>query len=119
MRRLSAACAALLLVVWVVPVFAVDVTGELVDLSCYTKDKVKNIGAAHRECAMMCAKMGMTAAVVTATGEVYLVGGDLAKDNNARLVRHMSHQVAVQGSLAIGNNGTKTILATSIKMVSP
>lgn len=119
MRKLSAAFAAVCLAGSVVPAFAVDVTGELVDLSCYTKDKVKNVGAAHRECAMTCAKMGMTVALVTATGEVYLVGGDLAKDNNARLVRHMSHKVAVQGSLAIGNDGSKTILATTIKMISP
>jgi hypothetical protein len=117
MRRLSAACAAVLLLVCAVPVFAVDVTGELVDLSCYTKDKTKNVGAAHRECATMCARMGMTAALVTAAGEVYLVGGDLAKDHNARLVRHMGHTVAVQGSLGIGNDGTKTILGTSIKMI--
>jgi len=117
MERLCAALTALFLFVWVAPAFAADVTGELVDLSCYSKDNVKNVGAAHQECAVTCAKKGLTVALVTEKGEVYIVAGDLAKDNNARLVRHMSHKVALQGSLGV-NNGTKTILAAAIKTIS-
>ena len=43
---------------------------------------------------------------------------ELAKDKNARLVRHMGHKVSVQGSLGIAADGTKTIDGTTIKMVS-
>jgi hypothetical protein len=97
--------------------YAADVTGELVDLACYKKDGAKNRGAAHQECAMTCARKGMTVALVTEQGEVYLVGGALAQNSNARLVNHMSHKVSLQGSLAI-ENGTKTILASAMKMIS-
>lgn len=117
MRRLALILTGMFVFVAVAPVWAVDVTGELVDLACYTKDKAKNVGAEHRDCAMMCAKMGMTVALVTANGEVYRVAGELAKDKNARLVRHMGHKVAVQGSLGIAADGTKTIEGTTIKMV--
>jgi predicted metal-binding protein len=96
---------------------AADVTGELVDLACYKKDGAKNRGAAHQECAMTCARKGMTVALVTEQGDVYLVGGALAQNNNARLVNHMSHKVSLQGSLAIDNE-TKTILASALKMIS-
>ena len=96
---------------------AADVTGELVDLACYKKDGARNRGTAHQECAMTCARKGMTVALVTEHGDVYLVGGALAQNNNARLVNHMSHKVSLQGSLAI-DNGTKTILASAMKMIS-
>jgi hypothetical protein len=118
MKKLSAGLAGVLLFVVAAPAWAVDVTGELVDLACYTKDQAKNVGAEHRDCAMTCAKMGMTVALVTANGEVYRVAGELAKDRNARLVRHMGHKVAVQGSLGIAADGAKTIEGTTIKMVS-
>lgn len=114
MKKLCTALTAVFLFILVSPALAVDVTGELVDLTCYTKDKVKNVGAAHQECAVTCAKKGMTAAVVTDSGEVYEVSGALAENNNARLVRYMGQRVAVQGSLGV--DGTKkTILASSIK----
>lgn len=118
MKHLRAAFPVVLLSMLVAPAFAIDVAGELVDLSCYNKDKAKNVGPAHQECAMTCAKKGMTVALVTDSGEVYAVGGDLAKDNNARLVRFMSQKVAVQGSLVVGNDGTKTILGVSLKRMS-
>jgi hypothetical protein len=97
-------------------VLAADVTGELVDLACFKKD-AKNRGTAHQECAMTCARKGMTVALVTEHGEVYLIGGALAQNNNARLVSHMSHKVSLQGSLAV-DNGTKTIFASALKMIS-
>ena len=117
MKRLCAALTAVFLFILVAPAFAVDVTGELVDLSCYNKDKVKNVGTAHQECAVLCAKKGMTAAIVTDSGEVYRVSGALAENNNARLVRFMGQRVAIQGSLGVSNDGTKTILGGAIKRV--
>lgn len=114
MKKVCTALTAVFLFILVTPAFAVDVTGELVDLACYTKDKVKNVGAEHQECAVTCAKKGMRAAVVTESGEVYEVSGALADNNNARLIRFMGQKVAVQGSMGI--EGTKkVILASSIK----
>jgi hypothetical protein len=117
MERLRTALAAALVLLFSPVVFGADVTGELVDLSCYKKDDVKNRGPAHQECATICAKKGMTVALVTEAGEVYLVGGQLAKNNNERLIKHMSHTVSLQGSLGV-DNGTKTILASAMKMIS-
>jgi hypothetical protein len=114
MKKVCTALTTVFLFILVTPAFAVDVTGELVDLACYTKDKAKNVGAAHQECAVTCAKKGMTAAVVTDAGEVYEISGALADNNNARLARFMGQKVALQGSLGV-NAGKKVILASSIK----
>lgn len=94
------------------PVFAATETikGELVDQTCYKKD-AKNVGAAHRECGQTCAKKGMPMAILTADGKLYTITGDLAANNNAKLVPHVSHQVEVTGDVS-----GDTISATTIKM---
>ena len=101
---------------------AAEVTGVLVDKACYTKDKA-NTTNAHKgmseTCAQACAKKGNTVALVTEKGEVYDVMpmGSLAGDNNAKLVPHMSHKVALTGDV-VDAKGTKTIHATSLNMIS-
>jgi hypothetical protein len=99
------------------PAFAATQTvkGELMDQACYTKDKVANVGAAHRECAQTCAKKGQPVALVTADGKIYQVTGDLAADNNAKLVAHMSHMVELTGDVS-DKDGKMTIAATDLKM---
>jgi len=119
MKKLCLALAALFVFALAAPALAIDVVGELVDLSCYNKDKVKNVATAHQECAVTCAKKGMTVALVTEKSEVYSIGGALAENNNARLVRHMGYKVAVQGSLGVSADGSKTILGGALKRVSP
>jgi len=111
---------ALALLVAAPPAFAADVTitGELVDQGCYVKDKVKNRGVAHQDCATNCAMKGQTAALVTDDGEVYAVAGDLTKDNNMMLAPHMSHRVVLTGAVS-EKDGGKVINATTIKMAPP
>jgi len=98
------------------------VTGVLVDKACYTKDKA-NTTNAHKgmgdTCAADCAKKGQQVALVTSTGEVYDVTGDLAANKNEKLVAHMSHTVALTGEVTEAK-GTKSIAAsaTGLKMVS-
>jgi hypothetical protein len=93
-----------------------------VDKACYTKDKA-NTTNAHKgmgeTCAQACAKKGNTVALVTDKGEVYDVMpmGKLAGENNATLVPHMSHKVALTGDV-IDVKGTKMIHATDLKMIS-
>ena len=43
--------------------------------------------------------------------------GDLAGENNAKLVPHMSHKVALTGDV-MEANGKKMIHATALKMIS-
>jgi hypothetical protein len=101
---------------------AAEVTGVLVDESCYTKDKA-NTTNAHKgmgeTCAQACAKKGNTVALVTEKGEVIEVMpmGDLAGENNAKLVPHMSHKVTLTGDV-MDVKGKKMIHATALKMIS-
>jgi hypothetical protein len=118
MRKLSAGLtAAAFLVTLGAPVLAATqtVTGELVDQACYMKDKVANVGASHRECAQTCARKGQPVALVTADGKIYQVMGELAMNDNAKLVPHMSHTVELTGDVS-EKDGKLTIAATDLKM---
>jgi hypothetical protein len=104
------------------PAYAAEVTGVLVDKACYTKDKA-NTTNAHKgmgeTCAQACAKKGNTVALVTDKGEVYDVMpmGELAGDNNAKLVPHMAHRVTLTGDVMSAKD-SKMIHATALKMIS-
>jgi hypothetical protein len=104
--------------------YAAEVTGVLVDLACYTKDKA-NTTNAHKgmgeTCAQACAKKGATVALVTEKGEVYeiMAMGGLAGENNAKLVPHMSHTVTLTGDVVESKDKkTRMIHATALKMIS-
>lgn len=94
------------------------VTGELVDVACYTKDKVKNRGVVHHDCATLCAMKGDTLAVVTDEGVVYEIAGELTKDRNAFLAPQMTRRVVVTGNV-VEQNGKRIISATSVKIAGP
>lgn len=99
-----------------------SVTGVLVDRACYTKDKT-NTTMAHKgmsaTCAADCAKKGQQVALVTPTGDVYNVTGEVAADMNAKLVPHMSHTMTLTGEVT-DVKGVKSIAvaAAGLKMVS-
>jgi len=99
------------------------ISGQLIDQSCYKMNSA-NTGVDHKmpsgdvkDCAITCAKMGRPVALLTADGKVYTVTGDLAANNNAKLVPHMSHKVELTGDVS-ETGGTMMIAATSLKMVS-
>jgi hypothetical protein len=126
MRRLFAAVAAwVLCAVAVGPVLAATetVTGTIVDQSCYLKDKANNAGVDHKmpadvkECALACAKKGRPMALLAADGKVYTIAGGLAADNNAKLVGHLGHKVAVTGDV-VTKDGATTITAADLKMAA-
>src|ERR1035437_8907585 len=52
----------------------VTVQGEILDMACYMAKGSK--GAAHKACAVMCAKKGVPMGVLTDAGEVYLLLDD-------------------------------------------
>jgi len=98
------------------------VTGVLVDRVCYTKDKA-NTAVAHKgmsaACAQECAKKGQPLALVTSTGELFTVVGDLAANKNEKLIPHLSHTVTLTGDVTGDTvNVRKTIWASELKMVS-
>jgi len=98
------------------------ISGQLIDQTCYKANKA-NTGVDHKMpadtpgCATTCAKMGLPVALLTADGKVYNVTGDLAANNNAKLVPHMSHKVELTGDVT-EKGGAMTIAATSLKMIS-
>ena len=98
-------------------------SGQLIDQTCYKLNKA-NTGVDHKmpdgptaDCAATCAKMGQPVALLTADGKVYTVTGDLAANNNAKLVPHLSHKVELTGDVT-EKGGTMTIAATNLKMIS-
>ena len=99
------------------------ISGQLIDQVCYKMNK-SNTGVDHKmpsgdeaNCAVTCAKMGQPVALLTSDGKVYTVTGDLAANNNAKLVPHLSHKVELTGDVT-EKGGTMTIAATTLKMVS-
>ena len=107
------------------PAFAAveTVTGTLVDQNCYMKDKANNLGVDHKMpadvkgCAIGCAKKGQPLALVTKDGKVYTIAGGLAADNNAKLVAHLGHTIAVTGDV-VAKGDANTITSSELKMVS-
>ncbi len=98
-------------------------SGQLIDQICYKMNK-SNTGVDHKmpsgdeaNCAATCAKTGQPVALLTSDGKVYTVTGDLAANNNAKLVPHLSHKVELTGDVT-EKSGTMTIAATSLKMIS-
>ena len=100
------------------PAFAKTETvkGEVVDQTCYMKDKAK-VGASHKDCADSCAKKGAPLAILTTDGKVYQITGGLAADNNAKLVPHVTHTVEITGDVT-EKDGKMSIAADSLKMIS-
>jgi hypothetical protein len=122
MRKVFAAVsAAAFMVVLALPAFAAEtVKGKLIDQGCYLKDKASGAGNDHgdmKDCATMCAKKGQPVALLTDDGKVLTVTGELAKDNNAKLVAHMGHTVELTGDVTTAD-GKSAIAATNLKMIS-
>ena len=106
--------------------YAAEVSGILVDLACYTKDKANTTNAhagMSATCAQDCARKGQQVAIVTPKGEVYevMAMGGLAGESNAKLVPHMSHTVTLTGDITAPAADSKTknqvLHATALKMI--
>lgn len=82
---------------------SVRVSGQLVDLACYSQDKV-DVGIAHQgkglDCAQSCAKEGYQVGLLTSDGKVYHIIGGLAANKNAKLWPHMAQTVTITGSVS-------------------
>ena len=60
---------------------------------------------------------GRPMALLTSDGKVYTLGGDLAANNNAKIIPHISHTVEVTGDVT-QKDGKATIAAAAMKMIS-
>jgi hypothetical protein len=94
---------------------ATTITAEVVDLVCYLNGGMK--GAAHRECAQMCADNGLALGFLGSDGQIYLASGlgMPAAPTNPQLRPHAEHTVEVKGKL-FERSGTRSIVIESISM---
>src|SRR5437870_1284282 len=99
------------------------ITGKVVDMSCYTKDKANNAGMDHKmpadtkDCATACAKQGRPLALLTSDGKVYEIAGALADNKNEKLIPHITHTVSITGD-TMEMGGKMMIHGSELKMVS-
>ena len=122
-RVFAGLTAAAFIVVLGAPAFAAveTVKGQVVDQSCYIKDKA-NTGKDHKmpqdvaDCAIACAQKGRPMALLTSDGKVYTIEGDLAANNNAKLIAHITHTVEVTGDV-MTKDGKMMIPSTALKMI--
>jgi hypothetical protein len=111
MRKMFAiAAAAALAAAMTIP----TVKGEVVDVACAKSKGDGGKGDGHAACAMSCAKRGQPVGILTADA-VYVVTGDYAANNNAKLLDFVSKQVEVTGEVN-EKDGQKTIAVKAIKL---
>ena len=95
------------------------VTGQVVDLVCYARNNA-NTGLDHdsgRVCAIACVKWeGNPAGIVATDGKVYQFAGGLVANNNAKIVPHLTHTVAVTGEV-YEKDGMMMLSANDVTMV--
>lgn len=71
------------------------VTGEIVDVSCYTQ--LGKRGEAHKACGAMCVASGSPAGLLTSDGTLYLLMAEPhhpRRDGKASLAKHLSEHMA-------------------------
>jgi hypothetical protein len=72
------------------------ITGEVVDLVCYTDSGAS--GTAHADCAKVCMNAGLPVGLKAKDGKTYVLVGD-HKPMNAELVQYAAKTVTMKGKL--------------------
>lgn len=89
--------------------------GEVVEISCYTKQGVaKGTGAAHAACALDCVKQGKPLGLLTDGDGLFRFIGDYADNNNAKLIPFIGKQVEVKGTREIHTDYRPAIRPTKV-----
>jgi len=90
----------------------VTITGQVVDLNCYTTMGAS--GASHKTCAVACAKAGVALAILSSDGNLYMPVSSKAGDpQNSRLEPFAEGRVKVTGTHRMAN-GMHTIQIKTI-----
>jgi hypothetical protein len=96
------------------------VTGNVVDLVCYARNKA-NTGLDHdqgRVCAIACIRWeGNPAGIVTAEGKAYQLTGGVLGKNNSKIADHIAHTVTITGSV-YEKDSMAMLSADTLTMVS-
>ncbi len=99
-----------------VPALAETVTGEVVDVECFTELGQNGTGEEHVACALRCARRGESLGILTDAG-VYVITGEMAQNNNAKLLDYIGKNVEATGMVTY-DHGYILIEVGSIKVKS-
>ncbi len=96
----------------------VTLKGEVVEISCYSKQGVaKGTGAAHVACAIDCAKQGKPLGLLTDGDGLFRFVGDYADNNSAKLIPFIGKQVEVKGGREVYTDYRPAVRPTKITIV--
>ncbi len=78
----------------------VVITGEIIDLKCFTSGMMGGRGPEHEECAIACIKGGLPVGIVDDKGNVYtVVPAKGMKGANEALAKHAAKRVTLKGKV--------------------
>ncbi|MFH1006036.1 MAG: hypothetical protein V1800_00875 [Candidatus Latescibacterota bacterium] len=87
----------------------VTLMGHVIDPVCYIRHDTK--GADHKECALICAKAGITLAILEdMTGKIYLAFPEEHGDPNEKLLAFVEEDVKVTGTVYHGGGLTGIVV---------
>jgi hypothetical protein len=92
---------------------AVTATGEIVDLACYVPRGDKGRGAAHQECAEMCAKGGQPLGILGSDGQVLLLVEDHAKPAPYGAAKKLAGKQAKVSGQKFSRGGVNALVVTA------
>jgi hypothetical protein len=94
----------------------VTVTGEVVDIKCYTTDMMGGKGEEHKQCAIDCIKGGLPVGILEAkTEKVYVVVPKAGmKGANEELLPFVAKSVKLTGTFA-EKGGQKILIYTKVE----
>jgi hypothetical protein len=96
----------------------VTLKGEVVEISCYSKQGVaKGTGAGHVACAIDCAKQGKPLGLLTDGDGLFRFVGDYADSNSAKLIPFIGKQVEVKGGREVYTDYRPAVRPTKITIV--
>ena len=94
----------------------VSITGEIIDVKCYTTGMMGGRGPEHEDCAIACIKGGLPVGVVDEkTGDVYtIVPAKGTKGANEALLKFVAKKVKIEGKL-LEKGGNKILAYSSVE----
>lgn len=89
------------------------VQGEVVDMACYMSKGSK--GAAHKACAVLCAKKGVPIGLLTDAGELYLLLDDHNNPDPYDDAKKLAGERAEVTGKKYAKQGVASIVVASVK----
>ena len=78
-----------------------SVTGQLVDRACYLTRGADTSGSNHAKCTLICAQKGHRLALLTTTGDLYVIVGAATQNNNAKLLQFVNKIITMTGNIGV------------------